>query len=336
MIILSLNIRGLGGSPAQLALKRLFQTISPEVLFLQETKVVGSRAQEVLSRWLKDWSFATSDSIGLVGGLLTVWSPKLSLSDVACLPSYIKTTLKDSVTGVDYTLINTYDPFVEKKNFWEPFFAKEVMNSQNLIVGGDLNFTLSQNEVWGISARTDPLGPFLQSLLEAHGLVDVQPTKLVPTWRNNRKQEAAVAKRLDRFLVSDSLMIGPIRIRSWVETGGTSDHRPVVLSLDPPEIKPPTPFKFNPAWLEEEDYKIMFQSVWTPLVNSQSRSFMQQWADNLSKVKKATKSWATDYNKCKQQQLKSTEAEIAHLFQQNVSGIFSEQELETLKELELK
>jgi len=120
--------------------------------------------------------------------------------------------------------------------------------------------------------------------------VDVQPAKLVPTWRNNHKQEAAGAKRLDRFLVSDSLMIGPIRIRSWVETGGTSDHRSVVLSLDPPEIKPPTPFKFNLAWLEEEDYKIMFQSVWTPLVNYQSRSFMQQWNDNFSKVKKSTKS----------------------------------------------
>ena len=103
----------------------------------------------------------TSDSIGLVGGLLIVWSPKLSLLDVSCLPSYINTTLKDSVTGVDYTLINTYGPFVEKKNFWEPFFSKEVMNSQNLIVGGDLNFTLSQNEVWGISARTYPLSPFL-------------------------------------------------------------------------------------------------------------------------------------------------------------------------------
>jgi len=169
MIILSLNIRDLGGSPTHLTLKQLFQTVSPEVLFLQETKVVGSWAQEILSRWLKDWSFVTSDSNGLVGGLLTVWSPKSYLSDVTCLPSYINTTLKDSMTGVDYTLINTCGPFVEKNNFWEPFFAKEVINSQNLIVGGDLNFTLSQNEVWGIYARTYPLGPFLQCLLEAHG-----------------------------------------------------------------------------------------------------------------------------------------------------------------------
>ena len=48
-------------------------------------------------------------------------------------------------------------------------------------------------------------GYFVQKLAEK-GLLDIEPVKIKPTWRNNRSGEARVAKRIDRFLVAKSLV----------------------------------------------------------------------------------------------------------------------------------
>jgi len=44
MIILSLNLRGVGGAPKALALKRIIAQVSPDIIFFQETMVDKFRA----------------------------------------------------------------------------------------------------------------------------------------------------------------------------------------------------------------------------------------------------------------------------------------------------
>jgi hypothetical protein len=39
-------------------------------------------------------------------------------------------------------------------------------------------------------------------------LVDLEPTKLIPTWRNGRQGEEGVYKRLDCFLITKSIVHG--------------------------------------------------------------------------------------------------------------------------------
>ena len=60
------------------------------------------------------------------------------------------------------------------------------MDFPNLIIGGDLNLTLTSNEVWGKNARLDSLGPYFNHIFEQKGLVDLAPLKIMPTWRNRR------------------------------------------------------------------------------------------------------------------------------------------------------
>lgn len=62
-------------------------------------------------------------------------------------------------------------------------------------------------------------------------LVDVEPAKLKPTWRNKRTGIAGVSKRLDRFMVANQLLKRVDRMRSWVGTVGGSDHNPIYLDL---------------------------------------------------------------------------------------------------------
>ena len=76
----------------------------------------------------------------------------------------------------------------------------------NLILVGDLDFTLGANEIWGIKVQLDPLAPFFSQLIADHNLVDLYPTYVGPTWRNGRSGIDGISKRLDRFLLSDSIV----------------------------------------------------------------------------------------------------------------------------------
>ena len=68
---------------------------------------------------------------------------------------------------------------------------------------------------------------FFPILLEKASLVDIEPVKLSPTWKNFRIGDEEVAKILDRFLVSEAPLDLGSFFREVVEVGGILDHRPI-------------------------------------------------------------------------------------------------------------
>jgi hypothetical protein len=54
--------------------------------------------------------------------------------------------------------------------------------------------------------RADKQSRFFSSFLEKARLVDIEPVKLSPTWRNFRTGNEEVEKRLDRFLIFEALL----------------------------------------------------------------------------------------------------------------------------------
>jgi hypothetical protein len=74
-------------------------------------------------------------------------------------------------------LVNCYAPYKDRENFWQPIIDYGLLKEPGLIVGGDLNFILSAREMWGSSARADPLFDFFSTMLHDSRLVD-----LVPSW----------------------------------------------------------------------------------------------------------------------------------------------------------
>ena len=55
------------------------------------------------------------------------------------------------------------------------------MGQTNVILGGDLNLTLSMGDFWGENSRQDALTPVFLNLFEKEKLVDISPLKLEPT-----------------------------------------------------------------------------------------------------------------------------------------------------------
>jgi hypothetical protein len=59
------------------------------------------------------------------------------------------------------------------------------------------------------------LASYFNQLFQDEGLIDVEPINLLPTWRNGRGDQDYVAKRLDRFLISEKLVVVGLRYRLW-------------------------------------------------------------------------------------------------------------------------
>jgi hypothetical protein len=141
-------------------------------------------------------------------------------------------------------------------------FSYNYIGFDNIIIGGDLNFTLSRQEIWGLSAREERLIKNLNVKSKELEWVDVEPMLLCPTWSNNQGGEVGLAKHLDRFFVHHDRLHYFGIYQSWVGKVHCSDHFPIFLEIDKDMGKPGAPFKYNPSWSKDEGFRKLVRDNW--------------------------------------------------------------------------
>jgi hypothetical protein len=116
MIVLLLNVRGVGGAPKNISLKILFDIVKPNLVMIQETMVIGLKVREVFSNFFLTWNFCAMDSKGLSGGLLYTWNPKKDNLNVFLTPARIllEGFIKD--INLNLKLLNCYGLLLKGKN----------------------------------------------------------------------------------------------------------------------------------------------------------------------------------------------------------------------------
>ena len=70
MICMSFNACDVGGTSKLNSLKRLIRDNIPRIVLVQETMLVGDKAQEAFEPWLNSYYFCTLDTIDLSSDLL--------------------------------------------------------------------------------------------------------------------------------------------------------------------------------------------------------------------------------------------------------------------------
>lgn len=70
MILMTLNIRGLGGAPKLHSLQRILIVHKLDILFLQEILVNKDNARHFLTSLCPSWLVSAVNSVGNSGGLL--------------------------------------------------------------------------------------------------------------------------------------------------------------------------------------------------------------------------------------------------------------------------
>jgi len=77
MFLLSLNIRGVGGTLKMASVRRLLDNAHPDIVFLQETLVDAQRARDFLHYLRPTWASCAVNFVGTSGGLLVSWDPSI-------------------------------------------------------------------------------------------------------------------------------------------------------------------------------------------------------------------------------------------------------------------
>jgi hypothetical protein len=223
------------------------------------------------------------------------------------------------IWGDPLQVLNIYGPTHDWPQFWNALLEKSFLKYPALILGGDLNFSIGAVESWGHRSQVDSLSDFFVHKLEEVGLIDVAPIKISPTWRNKRLGEDYIAKRLDRFFISNSLVEEPLLFRQWTGSGGESDHFPIFLEIAGASRKPTSPFKFNSAWLKEESFLKLVKEVWMPIGHSERE--VVQFARNLKELKTTTKSWEKRRKQQMEHDLIQTETDLQSLYDSVKGGL---------------
>ena len=252
MQLVSWNCRGLGNPNKAEAIKDLLKLETADILMLQETKIEG---ETLLNTSIMKWKYDTGKAVsarGSAGGIGTFWSKNtFSLERFSETQHWIYTELRHTASNLILALFNMYVPvhYEEKRECWRSLLEYiEHINPSNIVIGGDLNIILDPKEkIGGIYSR-DPFINTVENLILQWDLVDFKPVKGKYTWTNNRTGENHISARLDRFLISSSLMMDNRIVFTKILPKLTSDHKPILLCLKEEEDLGPLPFRFSPLW----------------------------------------------------------------------------------------
>ena len=204
--ILSMNIRGVGDAPKSNCLRNLLDDSSINIFLAQETLCCREKAIDTFLGYKSGWCAVATDSNGHSGGLIAIWNP--AMATFKAYRFFGGILLLGQLRGMEghINIANMYAPYKDKQNFWNQMENSGIFMLQNLILMGNLNFTLQSDEIWGENGRMDPLSSSLLDLFAAHQMSDIRPCPLMPTWSNKITGYQYIGKRLDRDIMKDNLI----------------------------------------------------------------------------------------------------------------------------------
>lgn len=139
---------------------------------------------------------SSKDSNGFFGALISLWNP----IHFHLTPFLTSSSIFLEGFSLEWNkpiqVLNVYGPYQDRQSFWERVANDGLLPDEHLVIGGDINLTLSATEVWGGRASLDPLSYFFNELFIASNLTKIQQVVLRPTWTNESCGNEGIAKRL--------------------------------------------------------------------------------------------------------------------------------------------
>jgi hypothetical protein len=188
----------------------------------------------------------------------------------------------------------------------------------------------------GPRARPDPLSDFFTNLMVVNKLIDVDPVKLRPSWRNMRVGEDRIAKRIDRFLVLNLLWMVLFNFVNGWEVGENLITSPFFWKLL--EVLKNHPVLSN-SILNGSKKRVSStwsKKTWRPFDRESNESDSMQFHQNLKVVKKFTIEWDANKRKRDEQEILESEQALQVIYESEGWGLSSPESKLALKSLEEK
>ena len=166
-------------------------------------------------------------------------------------------------------------------------------------------------------------------------MVDLAGHSPGPTWRNGHVGDAGISKRLDDFLSSSHLLPSLYFFRSWATPSGVSEHYPIFLEWGQRLVPQCYPFKFNKAWLLEDDFSPFFGSSWKAPLAIGHTNPLDSLTGKLGRLKGIIKGWERKKNCERKQFIMDINDEISNMLLMD-SRILTADNANKMKELQDK
>ena len=243
--VVSLNVRGLGDVKKVRHLVNTCYKMNSaavnSVYLMQETYVMKLDLLRYLWRGESQLTAGNGNSLGCIT-LVTAPYKIVHCTELG-LRGHVLALSKDDLNKVDVVVANAYAPNGldnEKRRFFDEvldaiFEVKTTYNCSKVILGGDLNVVLNDDELKNRAYTSGErrLADELKLLLSQAELVDgwqkVKAATSCFTWTSNRSGMPSFST-LDRVLYTDSTFVLKRQVADW--SMSVSDHAAVITHLD--------------------------------------------------------------------------------------------------------
>ncbi len=99
----------------------------------------GQKVVNVLSTCFKDWSFCSLDAEALLGALVIGWNDSFTLVSSSFLNSGILVELRAKDLQKDLKFLNIYEPYSDRRAYWDQLRDSGTLDGTNLILGETLS-----------------------------------------------------------------------------------------------------------------------------------------------------------------------------------------------------
>nr|GEU84055.1 putative RNA-directed DNA polymerase, eukaryota, reverse transcriptase zinc-binding domain protein [Tanacetum cinerariifolium] len=206
------------------------------------------------------FDFVHRAAVGNLGGVLCMWDPNSFHKERATKSdSFIMVRGEWCLTGQKFLLIAVYAPqdAREKRMLWDYLHGEIMRWKGEVVVMGDFNEVRHKSDRFGSVFNAHDASTFNTFILNS-GLVEVELGGCAFTWCH---KSATKMSKLDRFLVSDSLLNTCPNVNAITLERYLLDHRPILLREAFFDYGP-TPFKIFHHWFEIEGFNKMVEDTW--------------------------------------------------------------------------
>jgi hypothetical protein len=170
---------------------------------------------------------------------------------------------------------------------------KNQANNLQWILVRDSNIITSLVEKKGGTRRLDRDAEEFSKFIDTTEMVDLKTNNVQFTWNNKQMSQHQVATRLDRFLVSESIIMQGITLYCNILPWGGYDHWPVQLEAGFQTTPKNRPFRFEKFWIEHPNFKERIKQWWRDEKPEKGTSMLKLYK-KLKHIKYRLKEWNKD------------------------------------------
>nr|GEU52410.1 putative RNA-directed DNA polymerase, eukaryota, reverse transcriptase zinc-binding domain protein [Tanacetum cinerariifolium] len=229
---------------------------------IQETKLESIDLFSIKELWGNlSFKFSFSPSVGYSEGILYVWDPACFVKENATISDNfvaVRGTWVSSATKLMIVSIYAPQDLTEKRAFWDYISHIIDLWDGECISLGDFNKVRSEQKRFGSNFNISGANAF-NHFISSTGLIDLSLEGYLHTWAI---KSAKKMSKLDRFLISEGLLLVFPSLSALCLDRHLSDHRPIIMREVAVDYRP-SPFRIYHSWFNKKGFDKLVKDSWS-------------------------------------------------------------------------